>query len=82
MSTYIDALSPGIGAATRTIGHLTRNHAFFRRLGAGVYLMTATRVPGKTLELEAVASMLSVSPSSRRHFTGWADVLPPGSGRW
>jgi hypothetical protein len=82
MSICFDEMPLSTGAAAQAIRHLTRSHALFRRLGAGVYLMTATRIPETTLELKAVAGMLSAHPPKRRHFTGWADVLPPGSGRW
>jgi hypothetical protein len=93
MFTYFDEVLPRAGSVAQAIKHLTRSQSLYRRLGAGVYLMTAKRIPDHRPELNAVISMLSgedvheygsysVNPLERRHFTGWADVLPPDSGRW
>jgi hypothetical protein len=93
MSICFDEISPRAGSVAQEIKHLTRGQSLYRRLGAGVYLMTARRIPDQRPELKAVISMLSgkdvhengmcsVNPLERRHFTGWADVLPPYSGNW
>jgi hypothetical protein len=93
MSICFDEISTHAGSVAQEIKHLTRGQSLYRRLGAGVYLMTARRIPDQRPELKAVVSMLSsedvheygtfsVNPLERRHFTGWADVLPPDSGSW